>query len=122
MAAGNTAVYAWRKLGLIEEDGTPTRRGVIFSCFKGGEGLAIAAALEDELRGAFAAELHQEGVVDVARAIGFRAGNALGRRLESRGDADYVIHNGLLGLAWIVAPPRETGAPRLGQNPGTRAR
>jgi hypothetical protein len=48
MAAGNTAVYAWRKLGLIEEDGTPTRRGVIFSCFKGGEGLALAAALEDE--------------------------------------------------------------------------
>jgi superfamily II DNA/RNA helicase len=48
MAAGNTAVYAWRKLGLIEEDGTPTRRGVVFSCFHGGEGLAIAAALEDE--------------------------------------------------------------------------
>lgn len=48
MAAGNTAVYAWRTMGLIEEDGTPTRRGVVFSCFKGGEGLAIAAALEDE--------------------------------------------------------------------------
>ncbi len=48
MAAGNTAVYAWRTLGLIEEDGTPTRRGIIFSCFHGGEGLAIAAALEDE--------------------------------------------------------------------------
>jgi DEAD/DEAH box helicase/Helicase conserved C-terminal domain len=48
MAAGNSAVYAWRTLGLIEEDGTPTRRGVVFSCFKGGEGLAIAAALEDE--------------------------------------------------------------------------
>ena len=45
---GNTAVYAWRTLGLIEEDGTPTRRGVVFSYFKGGEGLAIAAALEDE--------------------------------------------------------------------------
>ena len=47
-AGQNTAVYAWRKLGLIEPDGTPTRRGVIFSCFQGGEGLAIAAALEDE--------------------------------------------------------------------------
>ena len=45
---GNTAVYAWRTLGLIEEDGTPTRRGVVFSFFKGGEGLAIAAALEDD--------------------------------------------------------------------------
>ncbi|RYD33655.1 MAG: DEAD/DEAH box helicase [Verrucomicrobiaceae bacterium] len=47
-AGGSTAVYAWRKLGLILEDGTPTRRGLVFSCFQGGEGLAIAAALEDE--------------------------------------------------------------------------
>jgi hypothetical protein len=40
--------YAWRKLGLVEADGTPTRRGVIFSFFQAGEGLAVAAALEDE--------------------------------------------------------------------------
>lgn len=48
MAPSNTAAYAWRKLGLMESDGAPTRRGVVFSCFQGGEGLAIAAALEDE--------------------------------------------------------------------------
>ncbi len=40
--------YAWRRLGLVEPDGTPTRRGVVFGFFQGGEGLAIAAALEDE--------------------------------------------------------------------------
>jgi superfamily II DNA/RNA helicase len=40
--------YAWRQLGLISEDGTPTRRGVLFSFFHAGEGLAIAAGLEDE--------------------------------------------------------------------------
>ncbi len=40
--------YAWRQLGLVEEDGTPTRRGVVFAMFQGGEGLAIAVALEDE--------------------------------------------------------------------------
>ncbi len=40
--------YAWRTLGLVEADGTPTRRGVIFSFFHAGEGLAIAVALEDE--------------------------------------------------------------------------
>ena len=40
--------YAWRRLGLIDADGTPTRRGVVFGFFQGGEGLAIAAALEDE--------------------------------------------------------------------------
>jgi len=40
--------YDWRRLGLVEVDGRPTRRGIIFSFFHHGEGLAIAAALEDE--------------------------------------------------------------------------
>src|SRR4029079_15023612 len=40
--------YAWRRLGLVEPDGTPTRRGVVFGFFQAGEGLAVAAALEDE--------------------------------------------------------------------------
>ena len=44
----NSPTYAWRSLGLVEADGTPTSRGIIFSFFHGGEGLAIAAALEDE--------------------------------------------------------------------------
>lgn len=39
--------YAWRELGLIEPHARPSRRGVIFSFFQYGEGLAIAAALED---------------------------------------------------------------------------
>jgi superfamily II DNA/RNA helicase len=39
--------FAWRRLGLVEPNGTPTERGVIFSFFNNGEGLAIAAALED---------------------------------------------------------------------------
>ena len=41
-------IHAWRSLGLIDEDGAPTRRGEVFSFFQGGEGLAIAAALEDD--------------------------------------------------------------------------
>ena len=40
--------YAWRRLGLIGPDGAPTRRGILFSFFHNGEGLAVAAALEDE--------------------------------------------------------------------------
>jgi hypothetical protein len=47
-ARAGTPVHAWRELALIEADGAPTRRGVIFSFFQHGEGLAIAAALEDE--------------------------------------------------------------------------
>jgi hypothetical protein len=39
--------YAWRRLGLIGPDGAPTRRGILFSFFHNGEGLAVAAALED---------------------------------------------------------------------------
>jgi superfamily II DNA/RNA helicase len=44
----NSPAFAWRQLGLVTEDGTPTQRGVLFSFFQAGEGLAIAAALEDE--------------------------------------------------------------------------
>ena len=43
-----SAAYAWRQLGLVTQDGTPTRRGDLLSFFQAGEGLAIAAALEDE--------------------------------------------------------------------------
>ncbi len=46
--ASNTAVEAWYQLGLIDESLRPTRRGVIFSFFNHGEGLAVAAALEDQ--------------------------------------------------------------------------
>ncbi len=38
----------WLRMGLIESAGTPTRRGRIVSYFTQGDGLAIAAALEDE--------------------------------------------------------------------------
>jgi superfamily II DNA/RNA helicase len=43
----NSPAYAWRQLGLVTEDGTSTRRGTVFSFFQAGEGLAIAAALEE---------------------------------------------------------------------------
>jgi len=38
----------WRRLGLIDAAGIPTRRGQVMSYFSQGDGLAIAAALEDE--------------------------------------------------------------------------
>ena len=42
-----SAAYYWRKLGLVDEHGAPTPRGRVFSRFQGGEGLMVAAALED---------------------------------------------------------------------------
>lgn len=41
-------IHSWRTLGLIDAHGRPTRRGEIVSFFQHGEGLAVAAALEDE--------------------------------------------------------------------------
>ena len=46
--AKGSAAFAWRQLGLIDSGGKPTERGMIFSFFPHGEGLAVAAALEDE--------------------------------------------------------------------------
>lgn len=40
--------YAWRRLGIIDISGVPTQRGILFSFFHHGEGLAVAAAIEDE--------------------------------------------------------------------------
>jgi hypothetical protein len=38
----------WRRLDLVDAAGRPTRRGRVVSCFSQGDGLAIAAGLEDE--------------------------------------------------------------------------
>jgi len=38
----------WRRLQLVDAKGKPTLRGRVVSCFQQGDGLAIAAALEDE--------------------------------------------------------------------------
>lgn len=45
-ATGTAAL--WRRLDLVDAQGRPTRRGRLVSAFSGGDGLAIAAALEDE--------------------------------------------------------------------------
>ena len=45
LASGTALV--WRRLGLVDAVGVPTRRGRIVSFFSQGDGLAIAAALED---------------------------------------------------------------------------
>jgi superfamily II DNA/RNA helicase len=47
-SAEASVAETWHRLGLIDARARPTRRGVIFSFFNHGEGLAIAAALEDD--------------------------------------------------------------------------
>ncbi len=46
-SAESSPAMSWLDLGLIDGRGRPTRRGRIFSFFQNGEGLAVAAALED---------------------------------------------------------------------------
>ncbi len=47
LSASRSPALSWRQLGLIDARGVPTQRGRVFSLFQGGEGLAIAAALEE---------------------------------------------------------------------------
>ena len=48
LETGTGTALLWRRLGLVDSGGVPTRRGRMVSFFHQGDGLAIAAALEDE--------------------------------------------------------------------------
>ena len=47
LPAGTGTALLWRRLGLVDAAGVPTQRGRMVSFFSQGDGLAIAAALED---------------------------------------------------------------------------
>jgi late competence protein required for DNA uptake (superfamily II DNA/RNA helicase) len=71
-----TVADTWHSLGLIDGHGAPTRRGILFSFFNYGEGLAIAAALED------AAYAIEDILLDLAN---LRAGHRFGVHEASSG-------------------------------------
>lgn len=48
LPASTGTALLWRRLKLIDPQGVPTQRGRIVSFFQHGDGLAVAAALEDE--------------------------------------------------------------------------
>ncbi len=47
LPSGTGVAMLWRRLGLVDAAGVPTRRGRIVSFFSQGDGLAVAASLED---------------------------------------------------------------------------
>ncbi len=47
LPTGTGTALLWRRLGLVDAAGVPTRRGRVVSCFSAGDGLAVAAALEE---------------------------------------------------------------------------
>ena len=48
LPASTGVALLWRRLGLVDAGGVPTQRGRIVSFFSQGDGLAVAAALEEE--------------------------------------------------------------------------
>ena len=48
LATATGTALLWRRLNLVDEPGVPTLRGRVVSFFSQGDGLAIAAALEDD--------------------------------------------------------------------------
>lgn len=48
LPASTGVALLWRRLGLVDAGGAPTLRGKVCSFFSQGDGLAVAAALEDE--------------------------------------------------------------------------
>ncbi len=58
LPTAGSPLRAWRELNLIAASGEPTRRGLVASFYQHGEGLAVAAALEQEDYEVFDLALH----------------------------------------------------------------
>lgn len=127
-ARPGTPIHAWRTLGLVETDGAPTQRGIIFSFFQHGEGLAIAAALEDESYPVDDLVLHLANLRSDVHFELVEAGSSERLAAICRATYGFVNHHGfleaglplgygegtaeLLGLiAGLPAHPRESSSP-----------
>lgn len=86
-----TIAEVWYRLGLIDGEKHPTRRGVIFSFFNHGEGLAIAAALEDK-----AYDLH-DLLFDLAN---LRAGHRFSNQENASNRLAAVCRMAYRGATW----------------------
>jgi len=96
--AAGTAAHAWRQLRLIDEAGAPTRRGLIASLFQGGEGLAVAAALED---------VHYPVDEIVLHLANLRAGHRF--ELDAVPDAERLVDS--VGSERLAAACRQAYGP-----------
>ena len=137
-ARPGTPVHAWRSLGLVEDDGSPTRRGEIFSFFQHGEGLAIAAALEDESYPVEELVLHLANLRSDVRFDLPEGGSSERLAAVCRATYGFVNHHGfleaglplgygegtaeLLGLiAGVVHAPHEKSGRAVAEGDLTRA-
>lgn len=91
-----SAAHAWRQLGLVDQSGTPTPRGRIFSRFQGGEGLMIAAALEDTKYPIEDIVSHLANLRGGARFVDFADGASQRMAVTAREIYGHVDHEGYL--------------------------
>lgn len=91
-----SAAHAWRQLGLVDQSGTPTPRGRLFSRFQGGEGLMIAAALEDSKYPIEDIVSHLANLRGGARFVDFADGESQRMAVVAREIYGHVDHEGYL--------------------------
>ena len=91
-----SAAHAWHKLGLVDETCTPTARGRLFSRFQSGEGLMIAAALEDPKYPVDEIVSHLSNLRGGARFVDFADGASQRMAVVSREIYGHVDHEGYL--------------------------
>jgi superfamily II DNA/RNA helicase len=94
--APGSPAYTWRKLGLVDESGTPTPRGRLFSRFQSGEGLMVAAALEDPVYPIEDIVAHLANLRGGPRFIDFADGPSHRLAAVARETYGHVDHEGYL--------------------------
>jgi hypothetical protein len=91
-----SAARAWFQLGLVDGFGNPTARGRVFSRFQNGEGLVIAAALEDPTYPVESLVLHLANIRGGPRFRDFADGPSLRLAAAAREAYGHVDHEGHL--------------------------
>jgi hypothetical protein len=94
----HSPLRAWRELGLISASGEPTRRGIIASFYQHGEGLAIAAALEQDDYSAASLALHIANLRGGHRFAAAEGGDSERLAAACRDAYGAATHEGYLQL------------------------
>ena len=120
-----SAARAWLELGLVDANGSPTPRGRVFSRFQGGEGLMIAAALEDAHYPLEDLAHHMANLRGGPRFLPFADGPSARLASTARSIYGHVDHEGYLegglsldfgeGTAEALLLAREGGLRALGK-------
>jgi hypothetical protein len=91
-----SAAFVWKSLGLVDAGGRPTARGRVFSRFQNGEGLMVAAALENVSYPVEDLVQHLANLRGGPRFLDFSDGPSLRLAASAREVYGHVDHEGYL--------------------------